>query len=84
VNRVDIPLPEISDLLMEQFLSPFFVFQAFCVFLWLLDDYWYFALLTLAMLVAFEYITSLNRRRNVQVARSMVRFPAVGGVWPTR
>jgi len=76
-NKVDIPLPEIRDLLVEQFLSPFFVFQTFCVVLWLLDDYWYFALLTLAMLVLFEYITSLNRRRNVQVARSMLRPPHV-------
>jgi len=29
------------------------------------------------MLVIFEYITSLNRRRNVQVARSMLRSPHV-------
>eukprot|EP00659_Diplonema_papillatum_P004279 gene4279-6614_t len=45
-NRYDIPLPAFRELLIEHVSSPFFVFQMFCVLLWLLDEYWYSPLFT--------------------------------------
>ena len=61
VCPMDIPIPEFWDLLKEHVIEPFFVFQLFCVLLWLLDEYWNYALMTLIMLLLLE-CQVVNRR----------------------
>jgi len=39
-NKFDVRQPTFQDMYKKQLLSPFTVFQLFCVVLWMLDDYW--------------------------------------------
>eukprot|EP00937_MAST-01D_sp_MAST-1D-sp2_P001805 g1805.t1 len=74
-NLFDIPLPPFMELFKQHAVAPFFAFQVFCVLLWCLDEYWYYSLFTLAMLIVFECTVVKQRIRNLETLRAMRRPP---------
>jgi manganese-transporting P-type ATPase len=71
LNKFEVPIPKFLELLQEQLVAPFFCFQVFCVALWALDEYWYYSILTLFMLVTFESTVVGQRLRNLNQVRSL-------------
>ena len=74
-NIIELPIPPFLDLFFEHLLAPFFVFQVFCVALWMLDEYWYYSLFTLAMLLVFESTVCYTRVRTMKNLRKKTKTP---------
>lgn len=70
-NELQIPIPAFFELMKEHVVAPFFVFQLFCVGLWMLDEYWYISLYTLAMLLFFESTVVFQRQSYCKRIRSV-------------
>ena len=85
-NKMNIPIPKFLDLYKEHVVAPFFVFQLFCTLLWLLDEYWYYSLFNLDMLLFFEGTVVMQRVQNMKRLRTMRKPPQAiwvhrGGKW---
>ncbi|KAK9453271.1 hypothetical protein V1511DRAFT_89513 [Dipodascopsis uninucleata] len=70
-NKFDIPVPTFTELFYEHAVAPFFVFQVFCVALWLMDELWYYSLFSLFMLVTFESTVVYQRQKTMIEFRGM-------------
>jgi manganese-transporting P-type ATPase len=70
-NAFEIKQPTFSEMYKKQLLSPFTVFQLFCVILWMLDDYWQYSAFTLFMILTFEATVVFSRLKSLQALRGM-------------
>ncbi|OMJ07162.1 Manganese-transporting ATPase 1 [Smittium culicis] len=74
-NLFSIPIPTFIELFKEHAVAPFFVFQILCVGLWCLDEYWYYPIFTLFMLVVFESTLVFQRVKTLNEFRSLSLSP---------
>jgi cation-transporting ATPase 13A1 len=70
-NKFDVKQPTFTELYKAQLLSPFTVFQLFCVILWMLDDYWQYSAFTLFMIFTFEATVVFSRIKSLSALRGM-------------
>ena len=66
-----IPIPSFFSLYKEHMVAPFFVFQLFCILLWVFDDYGLHSFITLFMLCLFEVTVVSQRIFNLATLRNM-------------
>ncbi|CAD7947642.1 unnamed protein product, partial [Amoebophrya sp. A25] len=74
-NAFDIAAPDLTNATIENFTSPFFIFQITCTLLWMLDSYWYYSLFTFAMLVLLEVQFAARRVDDMALLREQMVFP---------
>ena len=70
-NSFDIPIPTFMELFKEHAVAPLFVFQVFCVALWLLDEFWYYSLFNLFMIISMEAAAVFQRLTALKEFRTM-------------
>ena len=74
-NKFEVRQPTFMKLYKAQLLSPFTVFQLFCVVLWMLDDYWQYSAFTLFMILTFEATVVFSRIKSLGALRGMGNRP---------
>ena len=77
-NTIEIEARSIGQLLVDEVLHPFYIFQIASIILWSLDDYYFYAV-TIALISVLSISTTLIETRNVRSSaeRRTAREPIV-------
>ncbi|KAK5993150.1 putative cation-transporting ATPase [Cladobotryum mycophilum] len=73
-NLIDIDQKSIGQLLVDEVLHPFYIFQVASLTLWCLDDYYYYAVCIFAMSVGSIAATLIETRSTMRRLREISRF----------
>lgn len=65
-NSIDIEARTLGQLLVDEVLHPFYIFQIASIILWSLDDYYFYAV-TIALISVLSIATTLIETRNVSL-----------------
>ncbi len=74
LNAIEVAAKSTVELLMDEVLHPFYVFQIFSIVLWAFDDYYYYAFAIAIISIVSIISTLLETRNNVDRMREMSRF----------
>ena len=75
-NLVKVPVKPHLVLLVEEVLNPFYVFQVWSVTIWMLDDYFYYALCVACISISSALISLVSNRRNLERISDMAYHQA--------
>jgi cation-transporting ATPase 13A2 len=80
-NKIDIEEKTVIQLLTDEVLHPFYVFQVFSIFLWLADDYYYYAS-CIFLISMISIINSLvETKSTIKRLQEISRFSCEIRVW---
>ncbi|KAJ1649632.1 hypothetical protein IWQ61_009343 [Dispira simplex] len=83
-NSIDIPARPLVQLLMDEVLHPFYVFQIMSIILWFCDSYYYYAACILVISIVSIVTTYRETRTNERKMREMSRFICTLAVYRDR
>ena len=63
-NEIIIPVQSFFLLFILELLNPFYIFQLFSLFVWYLEQYYYYAM-AVVLMAAFGIISSIRQTRSV-------------------
>lgn len=80
-NLIEIKEKSVLKLLVDEVLHPFYIFQIFSIFLWLADDYYYYAFCIFIISVLSIAESLIETKSTFERIRKMSRFECDVRVW---
>lgn len=80
-NNINIEEKTIAQLLMDEVLHPFYVFQIFSIFLWLADDYFYYASCIFIISVVSIANSLIETKSTIKRLQEMSKFSCDIRAW---
>ncbi|KAG0365015.1 hypothetical protein BGZ54_006946 [Gamsiella multidivaricata] len=80
-NLIDVQEKTIGQLLVQEVLHPFYIFQVFSMALWFADDYYYYAACILVISTVSVISELIETKKTMKRMRNMSRFTCNVKVW---